>query len=175
MKYEYKQKIKEEISFYDHSFKAHVLHFPTYYVAMHIKYLRYTAYYEKKSGIFSHFLYVFYYCMTRHYFYKTRLAIGPNSCDWGIKIWHCGDIIINNAAKVGKNLTIYPGCIIGQKHSIDEVPVIGDNCYMGAGSKVFGKVRIGNNVTIAPNAIVTCDIPDNCIVAGIPAKIIKFK
>lgn len=35
--------------------------------------------------------------------------------------------------------------------------------------------KIGNNVTVAPNAVVTHDIPDNCIVAGIPAKIIKYK
>ena len=39
----------------------------------------------------------------------------------------------------------------------------------------LGGVIIGDNVTIAPNAVVVKDVPDNCIVAGVPAKIIKFK
>ncbi len=109
-----------------------------------------------------------------HYFAKTRIAIHPHSCDWGIKIWHSGDIIINDKARIGKNLTIYPGCIIGHTEE-DEVPTIGDNCFMGAGSKIFGKIIIGDNVTIAPNSVVTKDIPSNCIVSGIPAKIISNK
>lgn len=41
--------------------------------------------------------------------------------------------------------------------------------------KNSGGVIIGDNVTIAPNAVVVKDVPDNCIVAGVPAKIIKFK
>ena len=42
-------------------------------------------------------------------------------------------------------------------------------------SKSAGGVNIGNFVTIAPNAVVTHDIPKNAVVGGIPAKIIKFK
>ena len=41
--------------------------------------------------------------------------------------------------------------------------------------KVIGSVRIGNNVTIGANAVVTHDIPDNAVVGGVPAKIIKIK
>lgn len=41
------------------------------------------------------------------------------------------------------------------------------------GAKIIGKVSIGNNVIIAPNSVVVKDIPDNCVVSGIPAKIIK--
>ena len=50
---------------------------------------------------------------------------------------------------------------------------IGDNCYMGLGAKIFGEVTIGNNVIIGANAVVVKDIPDNCVVGGIPAKIIR--
>ena len=42
-------------------------------------------------------------------------------------------------------------------------------------SGAYGGISIDNNVTVAPNAVVTHDIPDNCIVAGVPAKIIKYK
>ena len=45
----------------------------------------------------------------------------------------------------------------------------------GPGAKAFGKIEIGDNVFVAPNAVVTKDIPSNCIVSGVPAKLIKEK
>lgn len=50
-----------------------------------------------------------------------------------------------------------------------------NNCFIGLGSKVLGGITIGNNVYIAPNAVVVKDVEDNCIVGSIPAKIIKKK
>ncbi|ACK98051.1 serine acetyltransferase [Bacillus cereus G9842] len=44
---------------------------------------------------------------------------------------------------------------------------------MGTGAKILGPVSIGNNVVIGANAVVLKDIPDNCMVVGIPAKIVK--
>lgn len=49
------------------------------------------------------------------------------------------------------------------------------HCFIGAGSKIMGGVKIDNNVTIAPNAVVVKDVPDNAVVGGIPAKILKIK
>jgi serine O-acetyltransferase len=54
-------------------------------------------------------------------------------------------------------------------------PVIGDNVYIAAGSRVLGGIKIGNDVIIGANAVVIKDVPDNCIVAGIPAKVISKK
>ena len=45
---------------------------------------------------------------------------------------------------------------------------------MTIGSKIIGKVIIGDNVVIAPNSVVIKDVPDNCIVSGVPAKVIKM-
>ena len=53
--------------------------------------------------------------------------------------------------------------------------VIGDNCYISTGVTILGPVTIGNNVTIGAGAVVTKDIPDNAIVGGVPAKIIRIK
>jgi serine O-acetyltransferase len=53
--------------------------------------------------------------------------------------------------------------------------MIGDNVFIGLSSKVMGHIKIGNNVIIAPNAVVTKDVPDNAVVAGVPAKIIKMR
>ena len=54
-------------------------------------------------------------------------------------------------------------------------PTLGDYIAFGPGAKAFGKLSIGNNVFVAPNAVVTKDVPDNVIVGGIPVKILKTK
>lgn len=56
-----------------------------------------------------------------------------------------------------------------------EVPTIGNNVDFGANVTCIGNVTIGNNVTIGAGSVVTKSIPDNAIVAGNPAKILKFK
>ena len=118
---------------------------------------------------------MYYYWKLRQISYKTGFQIPPNTCGPGLQIWHYGYIIINQNTRIGRNLTVYPGVEIGHKVPSGGCPVIGDNCFIGAGAKIFGKIKIGNNVTIAPNTVVTKDVPDNVIVGGIPAKIIKYK
>lgn len=62
---------------------------------------------------------------------------------------------------------------IGYKNGSDGLPVIGNNVFIGAGSKILGPVVIGDNVTIGANAIVIKNVPANCTVAGVPARIVK--
>lgn len=81
---------------------------------------------------------------------------------------------ILNVRKVGNYCTFNAGCVLGTKEP-DETPTIGNHVYVAPSAKVFGSVVFGNNVVIAPNAIVTKDIPDNAIVGRVPAKIIKMK
>lgn len=108
-------------------------------------------------------------------FYKT--GIQKSLCMlFGVYRYCITDyIIINQYTHIGKNLTIYPGVEIGHKVPGGKCPIIGSDCFIGAGAKIFGDIHIGDNVTIAANSVVTKDIPDNCIVAGVPAKIIKYK
>jgi serine O-acetyltransferase len=54
-------------------------------------------------------------------------------------------------------------------------PIFGDNVDIGAGAKILGNIKIGNNVTIGANAVVLCDVPDNAIAVGVPAKIKQKK
>ena len=49
---------------------------------------------------------------------------------------------------------------------------IGNNCFIGVESIILKNVTIGNNCIIGAGAIVTKSIPDNCVVAGVPAKIV---
>jgi len=48
---------------------------------------------------------------------------------------------------------------------------VGDNVYFGAGCKIVGDVKIGNNVVIVANSVVLTDIPDNTTIMGVPARI----
>lgn len=75
---------------------------------------------------------------------------------------------------MGENCTIQSGVVIGNVGDSDHRPVIGNKVNFGLGCKVYGKIHIGNNVSILPNAVVTKDVPDNAIVGGVPAKIIKY-
>ncbi len=50
---------------------------------------------------------------------------------------------------------------------------IGDNVWIGAGVIVLPGCRIGNNSVIAAGSVVCSDIPDNCMAAGVPAKVKK--
>ena len=54
-------------------------------------------------------------------------------------------------------------------------PIIGKNCIIGAGACVLGEITIGDNVNIGANAVVLEDVPENCTVVGVPAKIVKRK
>lgn len=74
-------------------------------------------------------------------------------------------IIISHNARIGKNCTIYHQVTIGEGDDIiDGAPQIGDNCYIGAGAKIFGNIVIGNNVKIGANCIVNKDVADNTTV-----------
>lgn len=59
--------------------------------------------------------------------------------------------------------------------NIDDLkaPVIGDNVEVCCGAKVIGGITVGNNVLIGANAVVVKDVPPNCVVAGVPARVIR--
>lgn len=71
-------------------------------------------------------------------------------------------IFISHNAVIGRDSTIFHQVTIGEGK--DGAPTIGDNCYIGAGAKIIGKISIGDNVRIGANCIVCEDIPDNCTV-----------
>lgn len=92
----------------------------------------------------------------------------------GMYIGHFGYIVINSRTKIGNNVTLAPGVVIGNDgKDIKAVPVIGNNVFIGTGAKIIGGVTIGDAVVIAPNSVVTKDIPSHCTVGGIPAKVIS--
>jgi serine O-acetyltransferase len=85
---------------------------------------------------------------------------------------HFGGIIISGYAKFGDNCRIRNGVVVGLRRVEEKcAPIIGDDVDIGAGAKLLGPIRIGNNVLIGANAVVLCDVPDNSVAAGVPARI----
>jgi serine O-acetyltransferase len=88
-------------------------------------------------------------------------------------IEHFGTIIVHNRAVIGDDCVIRQGVTIGMRrasHPLD-VPVIGDRVDIGAGAKLLGPIRIGNDAAVGANAVVLQDVPDGAIAVGVPAVI----
>lgn len=91
----------------------------------------------------------------------------------GLYIPHCVGIVVGNTTVIGENCTLFPNVVFGAKYS-PGMPnpsgrrhaLVGDNCVFGANSTIIGAITIGNNVTVGAGAVVTKDIPDNCVVVG---------
>lgn len=115
----------------------------------------------------------------KRYGMKLGFTISPNTLGPGLCLCHVGTIIINGNCKIGSNARIHAGVNIGnlskfdKNHTEANVPIIGDNVYIGPGAKLFGKIKIGNNVAIGANAVVNKDVPNDVTVGGVPAKIIS--
>lgn len=108
---------------------------------------------------------------------RTSIQILPNtSIGKGFYIGHMGRIIINSDSVLGDNINIATGVTIGQMNRgrLKGSPKIGNEVWIGTNAVIVGKITIGNDVMIAPNAYVNMDVPDHSIVIGNPG-IIHFK
>jgi serine O-acetyltransferase len=83
---------------------------------------------------------------------------------------HFGGIIVSGYARFGDNCRIRNGVVVGLRR-VEEpaAPVIGNNVDIGAGAKLLGPIRIGDNSIIGANAVVIEDVPENSIAIGVPA------
>lgn len=77
------------------------------------------------------------------------------------------------AKSIGENCWINQQVTIGYNGQGDP-PVIGDNVTITCGAKVLGDIHVGSNVIVGANAVVIRDVPDGCVVGGVPAKIIRM-
>lgn len=88
------------------------------------------------------------------------------------RIDHFGGIVISGDAVFGDDCIIRNGVTVGLRHTGHRgAPVIGDRVDIGAGAKILGSIRVGDDVAVGANAVVITDVPPNSIAVGVPAKI----
>ena len=118
---------------------------------------------------------------------------GNFNCDYGKNIYIGNGTIINcnvtildtNRVEIGENVFIAPGVVISaathpldaqrrtSRHFQSHPIVIKDCAWIGANATILTGVTIGKNAVVAAGAVVTKDVPDDCLVGGVPAKVIK--
>lgn len=84
---------------------------------------------------------------------------------------HGMGVVIGETTEIGDDVMLYHGVTLGGR-SLEHGkrhPTLGDRVTIGAGAKVLGPVRIGNDSAIGANAVVTHDIPPDSVATGIPA------
>lgn len=145
-------------------------------VYRYIKCLRHCEYYTNTTNNFHHRIFrIMYKAKLLYLGRKYNISIQPNTCGYGLRIMHLsgGGGVLLNVKSIGNYCGFNSGVLLGNKGSQENRPSLGDHVAFGPGAKAFGNISIGNNVFVAPNAVVTKDFPDNCVIGGVPAKIIK--
>lgn len=140
-----------------------------------VKLLRKTEYYynTKNRGL-NRFLYAYFKRRKNILGRRLGLELWENTFDCGLRIEHCGNIVVNGHSRVGKNCILHGSNCIGNNGLSSAAPKIGDNVRLGVGAKVIGGVEIASNITIAAGAVVvnSCDV-EGAVLAGVPAKTVK--
>ena len=84
---------------------------------------------------------------------------------------HATGVVINGDVTGGADLRIEHQVTIGAEGR--RAPVLGDRIFIGAGAKVIGDVRVGDDARVGANAVVVHDVPPGCTVVGIPARVVR--
>lgn len=108
---------------------------------------------------------------------KLGFTISPGCFGPGLSIGHPGTLIVNSEARIGSNCRIHPCTVIGTQAGFsDKAAKIGDNVYIGPGTKIFGPINIADNIAIGANSVVNKSFLDPGIsIAGAPAVKISDK
>lgn len=159
---------KSDLPVYEESFIKALLFIPGYKYTFHHRWCFFFSQYRRYKVFF-----VLYWLYMKHLTYLYGIQTAWNkSLPENFVIAHFGGITFFPEF-CGKNVYLRQGVTVGAAVRNGPHPRIGENVEFGANSVVVGDVSVGNNVKIGANSVVTHDVPDNSVVAGIPAKVIK--
>ena len=106
----------------------------------------------------------------------TGIEIHPGAkIGKGLLIDHGSGVVIGETAEIGDYCLLYQGCTLGGtgKDHGKRHPTLGNNVMVGAGAKILGPFKVGDNAKIAANAVVLKEVPPNSTAVGVPARIVK--
>ena len=85
-------------------------------------------------------------------------------------------VVIGETTVIGDNCTLYQGVTLGGtgKDHGKRHPTLGNNVMVGAGAKVLGPFRVGDNARVAAGAVVLDEVPDNATAVGVPARVVRL-
>lgn len=108
--------------------------------------------------------------------HKTGIEIHP-AARIGKRFFidHGTGVVIGETTEIGDDVTIYQGVTLGGtgKDTGKRHPTIGNNVMIGAGAKVLGPFKVGDNTNIAAGAVVLEEIPPNSTAVGVPARVVR--
>lgn len=89
---------------------------------------------------------------------------------------HGTGIVIGATTEIGDDCLLYQNVTLGGtgKDKGKRHPTLGNNVMVGAGAKVLGPFKVGDNARIAANSVVLREVPDNATVVGVPGRIVKI-
>ncbi len=151
-------------------------HSEKYYIWKFLKELRRTEYFRNsQTNYYRRCRYLLQNIRFMRLVHKTQLYLYPNVFGPGLYLPHLGYMLVSSEATIGENCTMRPGILIasnlGSGNKKSRNVIIGNNVEFSAGCKILCK-RIGDNVSIGPNAVVVKNVPDNSIVMGNPGEIV---
>lgn len=140
-------------------------------IAKYIRLLRKEEfYYNVVKGKIGTLLYIYYLRKKNKLGNQLGFKIPKNCFGPGLTIYHHGEIIVNESVRVGADCKLHGGNCIGNNGIEDLAPKIGDGLDLGIGAKIIGKVKLGHNVRVGANAVVTKSFDESGItLIGLPA------
>lgn len=106
----------------------------------------------------------------------TGIEIHPGArIGKGFFIDHGSGVVIGETTEIGDYCLVYQGVTLGGtgKEKGKRHPTLGNNVMVGAGARVLGPFKVGDNAKIAANAVVLEEVPPNCTAVGVPARIVR--
>jgi serine O-acetyltransferase len=91
----------------------------------------------------------------------------------GFVLIHATGVVINGSVRGGTNIHLEHQVTIGAEQN--QSPILGDGVFVGAGARILGRIKIGNDVRVGANAVVVHDVPDHATVVGIPARVVSVR
>lgn len=145
--------------------------------------LLYPSVHARIAHIISHFLY------NHKWFFSSRVVSQISRFLTGIEIHpgakigdailidHGMGVVIGETSEIGNRVVIYHGTTLGGtgKDTGKRHPTVGNDVFIGAGSKILGPINIGSNSKIGANSVVLKDVPEGATVVGIAAKTVRIK